>query len=354
MKTNKVDVSNCQTVAEVDAALKKMKFYRLNSILGNANWGCMFYILIGPRACGKSYAVMEQFLKDWKKTGTQFYWIRLSKVSVDKLLKNKADLLIEQEFKQRFELDISVKGGQVFDHGRPMCKVLALSEMAKLKGLAFYSKDYDGIYNIAIDEWMREPGEKNTFPILYNLVGTLETILRRTQKNVRIFMMANSLEEGSEILATGFDFIPETPGRYYLKRKKAVIDLIPTTDEYKEYRKGSVADILTPTASNFTNEIRRNKELLWKGKRKKPTTIIKFSKDPDEWYTVWDGKIIAEYNKEKINGLTIAMRPYIDALFDAEGRNAVIEQFDARIFYFTDYKTQIKFQNSLVSVRQTR
>lgn len=91
----KIDVSNCETLEEVDLALKRMKFYRLNSILGNANWGCMFYILIGPRACGKSYAVMEQFLKDWKRTGTQFYWIRLSKVSVDKLLKNKADLLVE-------------------------------------------------------------------------------------------------------------------------------------------------------------------------------------------------------------------------------------------------------------------
>lgn len=234
-----------------------------------------------------------------------------------------------------------------------MCKVLALSEMAKLKGLAFYSKDYDGIYNIAIDEWMREPGEKNTFPILYNLVGTLETILRRTQKNVRIFMMANSLEEGSEILATGFDFIPETPGRYYLKRKKAVIDLIPTTEEYKQYRKGSVADILTPNASNFTNELRRNKELLFKGKRHKPTCIIKFTKDPDQWYVVWDGRVICEYNKEKIDTI-IAMRPYIDELFDGAARDAVIERFDARAFFYQNYKTQIKFQNSLQNVRTTK
>lgn len=292
-------------------------------------------------------------MKDWKRYGTEFYWIRLSKVSVDKLLRNKADLLIEKEFKEKFDLDISVKGGQVFDHGKPMCKVLALSEMAKLKGLAFFSKDYDGIYNIAIDEWMREPGEKNTFPILYNLVGTLETILRRTQKKVRIFMMANSLEEGSEILATGFDFIPETPGRYYLKRKKAVIDLIPTTEAYKEYRKGSVADILTPTASNFTNELRRNKELLYKGKRNKPTALIKFSKDPDNWYVVWDGRTISGYKKEKINNI-IAMRPYIDELYVGESRDAVIERFDARFFYYTDYKTQIKFQNELKMIRATK
>ena len=346
-------MTNEELQKKIDDALANMKFYRLNSILGNASWGCMFYILIGPRACGKSYAVMEQFLKDWKRYGTEFYWIRLSKVSVDKLLKNKADLLIEQEFKQKFDLDITVKGGQVFDHGKPMCKVLALSEMAKLKGLAFYSKDYDGIYNIAIDEWMREPGEKNTFPILYNLVGTLETILRRTQKNVRIFMMANSLEEGSEILATGFDFIPETPGRYYLKRKKAVIDLIPTTEEYKEYRKGSVADILTPNASNFTNELRRNKALLFKGKRYKPTALIKFSKEPDNWYVVWDGNIIAQYKKESINTV-IAMRPYIDELFSTESKDAVLARFDARVFYYTDYKTQIKFQNELKMIRTTK
>lgn len=346
-------MTNEELQEKMDKRLANMKFYRLNSILGNANWGCMFYILIGPRACGKSYAVMEQFLKDWKKTGTQFYWIRLSKVSVDKLLKNKADLLIEQEFKERFDLDITTKGGQVFDHGKPMCKVLALSEMAKLKGLAFYSKDYKGIYNIAVDEWMREPGEANYFPILYNLVGTLETILRTERKNVRIFMMANSLEEGSEILASGFDFIPETPGRYYLTRKKAVIDLIAVSNEYKAYRKGSVANILMPDASNFTNELRRNKERLYKGKRTRPTAIIKFETDPNYWYTVWDGNIIAEYKNEKVSNV-IAMRPYKDEVYTAEGRNAVLERYDARYFYFTNYKTQVKFTNDLKTVRTAK
>jgi predicted AAA+ superfamily ATPase len=63
-------MTNEELQNKIDKRLAQMKFYRLNSILGNANWGCMFYILIGPRACGKSYAVMEQFLKDWKKSGT--------------------------------------------------------------------------------------------------------------------------------------------------------------------------------------------------------------------------------------------------------------------------------------------
>lgn len=38
------------------------EFYRLRSLLGNANWA-MFYIILGAREAGKSYAIMEYFVK---------------------------------------------------------------------------------------------------------------------------------------------------------------------------------------------------------------------------------------------------------------------------------------------------
>lgn len=41
---------------------KDSEFYGIRSILGNANWA-MFYIILGAREAGKSYAVMEYFIK---------------------------------------------------------------------------------------------------------------------------------------------------------------------------------------------------------------------------------------------------------------------------------------------------
>ena len=63
-------------------------------------------------------------------------------------------------------------------------------------------------YNIAVDEFEREKGERNTFDILYALVNQLENIVRSTKNRMKIFFMGNTLEEASDILCA-FNFIPE-------------------------------------------------------------------------------------------------------------------------------------------------
>ena len=78
---------------------------------------------------------------------------------------------------------------------------------------------------------------------------------------MRIFLIGNTLEECSDIL-TMFNFIPEQFGRYKLKSRRCVIDYMPPSEKYKARRKGSVADLLTPEVSNFTNEISFDKTLV--------------------------------------------------------------------------------------------
>ena len=50
---------------------KDNDFYTIRSLLGLSDW-CWFYIILGGRDAGKSYAVMEQFLKDWKRKHIPF------------------------------------------------------------------------------------------------------------------------------------------------------------------------------------------------------------------------------------------------------------------------------------------
>lgn len=321
-------------------AMLDKEWYSCRSIFGN-NWA-FFFILLGAREAGKSYDVMKRFLIDWKKKGKPFTWLRLTEASQKKMLNNKADKLVDPDLRRKFDLDLTVKGCQVFDHGKPMCKVLALSTFYNDKGVALYDNEYDLGYNICLDEMNREQNEKKTFDITYAFVNQMENLVRSTKDKLRIVLIGNTLEEASDLLCC-FGFIPEEFGRYYVRKKKAVIDYIPPSQKYLERRKGTVADLLTPQSSTFTNQIDVDKTLINKGRLTKPIYIIKF--DKETMFTVWDSNTICKYNGEKVK--VIPMRPYLDYIFNTEARDNIIAIFDARGYLFRNLLTQKEFKKYL-------
>lgn len=285
---------------------------------------------------------MNRFLKDWKKKGKPFTWLRLTEASQKKMLNNKADKLVDPDLRRKFDLDLTVKGCQVFDHGKPMCKVLALSTFYNDKGVALYDNEYDLGYNICLDEMNREKSEKKTFDITYAFVNQMENLVRSTKEKLRIVLIGNTLEEASDILCC-FNFVPEEFGRYKIRKKRAVIDYIPPTQKYLERRKGTIADLLTPESSTFTNEIAADKSLLFKGRLVKPSYVVMFDKETK--FTVWDGNIVAEYNGEHCQ--VVPMRPYLDKIFNPEARDLVFNLFDSRSLLFRNLLVQKKFKKAL-------
>lgn len=323
------------------AEMLNKEYYSCRSIFGNT-WA-FFFILLGAREAGKSYDVMKRFLTDWKKKGKPFTWLRLTEASQKKMLNNKADKLVDPDLRRHFDLDLTVKGTQVFDHGRPMCKVLALSTFYNDKGVALYDNEYDLGYNICLDEMNREKNEKKTFDIVYAFVNQMENLVRSTKEKLRIVLIGNTLEEASDLLCC-FDFIPEQFGRYKIRKKRAVIDYMPPSEKYLERRKGTVSDLLLPKSSTFTNQIDVDKSLIYKGRLIKPTYIIKF--DQEVKYTVWDNGTVCKYNGEKPK-VIIPMRPYLDCVFNTEARDNVIALFDARAYTFRNLITQKEFKKHL-------
>lgn len=327
--------------AQKKAALINRSYHSLRSMLGNT-WA-IFYIMVGGREVGKSYAVMELFLKDWKEKGKPFTWLRLKERQVEKLLENKASKLVDADLVRRYELKLTRKGNQVYDNGKPMAKVLALSTFYNDKGVALYDNEFDLGYNIALDEMNIEAtAEKREFDIGYAFVNQMENLVRSTKENIRVFLIGNTLEEASDIM-TLFNFIPEEFGRYKLRKKRAVVDYIPNSAKYEARRRGTIADLLTPEASTFTNKIEVDKTLIYKGQLRSPSYVIKFNRQ--DKFTVWDGCIVKEYNGEKVR--VVPMRPYLDEVFNTEARNVVIASFDARRFYFRNLITQKKFKKQL-------
>ena len=270
---------------------QEARFLNLQSMNGNT-WA-IFRVITGGRMTGKSYAVMERMCKLRKKFGdnVKCYWMRIADSSTKQLLSNNARNLVDPDLARKYNLDLKTKGNVVYNHGKDFCEVYPLASFGKLKGQAFYDKDYKGKYFIVLDEFQLEQGEKRTsFDILYNFMGMLHNTTRYTKENVEVWLLGNTLEEASTILKA-FNFLPEKFGRFYLKSKRCIIDNLEPTEEYLKDFKGSMQDILGGDAmSNYTNALTKDKKLIDKSRCKHPTSIIMF--DKNNWYTLWDGKII--------------------------------------------------------------
>ena len=344
------------------------EWYDLKPILGHANWA-MFFVLLGGREAGKSYSVTNFFVDQYKNKGIPFTWLRLTEKAANKLLMNNAEKLIDPDLRRKYNLDLVTNGNNVYEVIREnkiihkkngttetkkvikekklIARVYALSTFYNDKGSIFdkdFLNDPAMRYNIAVDEFEREKGEKNTFDITYSLVNQLENLVRSTKERTKIFFLGNTLEEASDILCA-FNFIPETWGIFKLKSKRCVIQNIEPSEEYKARRKGTIADILMPQASTFTNKINTDNTLINKSRLTDPSYIIKFTKDKADWFTVWDGNTICKYNGEKKRA--VAMRPYIDELYNLEMVNNIISLFDTRSFNFRNLVTFKQFQSKL-------
>lgn len=365
-----ISINKLKTAAEKIDNRNKIKqnsqWYNLRPILGHFNWA-MFAILLGGREVGKSYSVTNFFVDQWKNKGIPFTWLRLTEKAAGKLLQNNAEKLVDPDLRRKYDLDLITNGNNVYEvtkrtkpdkNGKTkilekklMARVYALSTFYNDKGSIFdkdFLNDPNMRYNVAVDEFEREKGEKNTFNILYSLVNQLENLLRSSKERVRIFFLGNTLEEASDILCA-FNFIPESFGIFKLKSKRCVIHNIAPTEEYKERRKGTIADILMPTASTFTNKIDTDNTLINKSQLIAPNYVIKFTKDKGHWYTVWNSNIVTKYNGEKKS--VIAMRPYLDEVFNVETQKNMITLFDTRSLQFRNLITFKQFQSDMEELK---
>ena len=188
-----------------------------------------------------------------------------------------------------------------------------------------------------------------------------ENIMRdQEQLDYRAVMVlgcANNVAECNDFLAEICGFIPSAPGRYKLKRKHMIIDMIPNSQAYIEKRKKSIgADIMGyDDDENYTNIIKRDLETLMpNGTRLRiPTKIIKFSKEKKDWFTVWDGNIIKKYTNQPFkSSMVTSMKRYLDNQFDPEKVLQVIQMQDARFFKFSDLMSQASFISNLKLIRK--
>lgn len=344
-------------------------YYTMHSVLGIHWWNWLW--CIGARGRGKSYAGVDTVLDFCKKYGQEnvkCYYFRISDLSVKAMLANKGRKTVDAKLIRKYDLDLTVKHNTLFNKGVPLIDFYALVSAAKTgKGVAEYDPDFlnqyykDGIKRfvfVIIDEFMMAEGiEKKSvgnpvdqFKIFY------ENILRDQERlpysAVMIMGFANSVSECNDFLAQLAGFIPEEPGRYYLKRKHMIVDNIPNSKAYLEKRKKSIgADIMDyDNDANYTNVVKRDLETLMpKGRQLiRVTRLLKFSKEPKDWFCIYDGKYIRRYRGETVNkSLMTGMKRHLDDFFNPEIVKDVFEMYDARAYYYADLISQATFAAQL-------
>ncbi len=330
------------------------EWYTIRSLLGNqwANW----FIMIGARERGKTFTVQDYVLNCFfnpksKLFGVPFYWMRLNDIAIKNMLMNNGAKMFEPLLVRKYHLEnIKVRGDTVFINGKKLCYVYGLSTAYNNKGSALFdAANFKGC-NIIIDEVALEKGQRKTFDVIYNLKMQIENIVRSERENVKIFMMLNNTEESPEVLAGVARFIPINFGVYKLKRRHCVIDYIPNNAAYDKRRKKALANEIDTGTGNFTNKFVRDLELLYKGRLDHPLTVVAFSKDQSDWFTIWNGNIICPYNGEKKP--VIAMKRYINNTFIPELRDSIIEQEDVRAFKYKDILTQSLWRKNMELIKK--
>lgn len=341
-----------QKKAERKKQFNNKPFYNVRSLFGYND--TYFYILLGGRDYGKSYSVMDYFLRDYKRNGKPFYWLRLTDDAANGLLQNNAAKLVDADLRRKYDLELDVKGWEVFDHGNKMAEVQGLSTFYSKKGTASFDCDWKKGYNIMVDEAVREIGEKNTFDINYALVNMLENYVRDTKEKLKIVFACNYTQNCPDLLNL-FNFIPEKFGRYHLAAKKAVLDYLPDTPRYRARRKGTVSDILMGEASTFTNKTVLDKSLLTSSRKVKPISRLKFREDSFlVWQTQDGGTVISGDNPNiKMPNNTYALESFVDGLgFDPFYQKNYRTAWDKRRLRFDCLITQQRFKQALINSKK--
>ena len=344
-------------------------FYLNNRTVFGMKW--IFLVMCGGRGCGKTRSTQNYLLRRFFKKGKKCVWLRLTEPACRKLLANNGRDFFDPTIVDYWRLadhKIETRGNSIFIDSREFCRICAISTFYQDKGVAGMSghvtkRDPENraakreIKNViekyetvCCDEFNREArAEKRTFDITYAFVNQLETICR-LDTNRRVILLGNTLSEASDLLAECFRFIPDKPGIYRLHKKHAVIWSIEDSDKYKEARKNSIAGMLAPEESTFTNEISSDLELVTRKPLGPQTRVIRFAGNK---YFVMCGNVVTCQKVSKTSTLpTTTMRPYISGYpYYKERANEIILQAQQRKLEFDKLITLKLFMKEIQLIK---
>lgn len=176
---------------------KKIKWYRLDNILSHDG---QYYVIIGERSNGKSYALNEYILDKFFQTGEQFVYVKRYDEDIKKKYMSEVFPPLENYILEKYNKRIKFYQGQwlCYEDGTAgklsECEVMGYA-MSLAQANRYKGTSYPNVTTILFEEFMSIdcsyiPDEINLF---LNLVSTVV----RYRTNVKVFMLANTISKYS-------------------------------------------------------------------------------------------------------------------------------------------------------------
>lgn len=354
-------------IRKIDKVRKKAKL----GLYLNPNWifsynGYSDFILTSVRGIGKTVIALDLAIILKRKYGEEnvkVYYFRINDNSVKSLL--KPDKAVDPYLMDKYDMDITIKGNKVFNHGKLLYEAYALVSAASVgKGVNLYDCNYfKGCHQggkkrfiVTIwDEFMQDDGvgKKSIGDPVKQYIIYKEALLRDQERldynAVYNILLANNVSECANVTGQLYNYIPN-PNNYKrvkLTRKYAVFWNVEPTEAYIDKRKKSYnANTIDYEHDPNYAKVERDLSMI-KQKRTqmhKVTALIKFTKDKREWFCVYDDKYIRQWKGEMVaKSRVITMRRHNDEFFRTDLVATIFDLYDSKSFQYADILSMAAF-----------
>ena len=252
------------------------------------SYNAFLNFVLGARSTGKTYFYKCKCIKDFKKSGKQFIYLRRFESEIKNVNKLFNDIINDDVFPD----DKITCDGRVFKlNGEPMGYAICISKGLTLKGVS-----YDKVYNIIFDEFIID--EKKSFyrylpDEVNNFLDIVSTVLRL--RDGKVFLLSNTISYVNPYFCYRDWNIKVNPKKKYqtFKNGMILIEQYENNDFVEYAQNNSPLGRLTKGTQYgnyaFNNKVLRDDTTFIKKKNNNKYTHIKFNiKIGGSIYGVWE------------------------------------------------------------------
>jgi hypothetical protein len=228
-----------------------------------------FFLTIGSRGRGKTYSGKKyaiKFILDQNTTKDlrKFMWWRLTNDAVEKIKESGGRDFFEKELLEEYGISVRIINNDIMfakteeafinEDGEMELEWFHAGKIASIQEYYKYKGNQLNEYDVIImDELVRAESERRTFNIPKAFVNMIENVAR-TRKGIRVMIYANAIGEMQEVKQLfGFMPLPGKFGVYKMPNKRAIIEYLDDSKEWKQEQAQTLAGVLRGNATEFTN-----------------------------------------------------------------------------------------------------
>lgn len=234
-----------------------------------------YFMTIGSRGRGKTYEGKQYSIKyilrqledntlDRSKL-RKFMWWRLTNDAVEKVKENSGRDFFEKHLQEQYGIRVRIVNSDILfsllsedvedEEDGIKANWIAVGKIASIQEYYKYKGNQLEEYDVIImDELVRAESERRTFNIPKAFVNMIENVCR-TRTGIRVLIFANAIGEMQEVKHLfGFMPLPGKFGVYKLYHKRAIIEYLDDSKEWKQEQAKTMAGVLrSGDATEFSN-----------------------------------------------------------------------------------------------------